>query len=178
MDHATRVLDAAETLFYDRGIQAVGMDAIRAESGVALKRLYTLFPSKDHLVAEYLRRRDTRWREALATHVATAPGTPVLAVFDWLHTWFSTPTFRGCAFINSFAELGPTSPAVTAITRAHKEALRTYLHNLLTDRPDLTDQVLLLIEGAIVTASITSSPAPAHHARAAVEALLSTRCPF
>jgi AcrR family transcriptional regulator len=35
----TRLLDAAEDLFYTRGIQSVGMDEIRDASGVSLKRL-------------------------------------------------------------------------------------------------------------------------------------------
>ena len=56
----TRVLDAAETLLYGRGLQTVGMDEIRGESGVSLKRLYQLFPSKERLVEAYLRRRDAR----------------------------------------------------------------------------------------------------------------------
>ncbi len=34
-----QVLDAADALFYERGVQAVGMDAIRSASGVSLKRL-------------------------------------------------------------------------------------------------------------------------------------------
>ena len=41
-----RVLDAAEELFYGRGVQDVGMDEIRSASGVSLKRLYRLFPAK------------------------------------------------------------------------------------------------------------------------------------
>lgn len=45
-----RVLEAARTLFNERGVQAVGMDSIRSASGVSLKRLYQVFPSKDALL--------------------------------------------------------------------------------------------------------------------------------
>lgn len=95
-----RVLEAAGELFYARGVQAVGMDAVRGGSGVSLKRLYQLFPSKEALVLAYLRQRDARWRRALAEHVDTraAPEEKIVAVFDWLHRWFSEPGFRGCAF--------------------------------------------------------------------------------
>lgn len=181
MDHdeaTTRVLDAAEALFYERGVQAVGVDAVREASGVSLKRLYRSFPSKDHLVAAYLRRRDRRWREALASSVErrSGAGERVAAVFDWLHLWFSEPGFRGCAFINSFGELGG-SPAVAGIARHHKEELRRYLTGLVAPLPvgdpdALGEQLLLLVDGAIVTASITGDPAAAHHARAAAAALL------
>lgn len=80
MDHdeaRARILDAAETLFYDRGIQSVGMDELRTTAGVSLKRLYGCFPAKHDLVEAYLRRRDARWRTALAGYVTERAGTPM-----------------------------------------------------------------------------------------------------
>ncbi|WP_216215885.1 TetR/AcrR family transcriptional regulator [Amycolatopsis aidingensis] len=173
MDHAEatdRLLDAAGKLFYERGVQAVGMDAIRAESGVSLKRLYQCFPAKEALVEAYLRRRDERWRASLTGYVA-ARGNDPLAVFDWLHAWFSEPGFRGCAFINCFGELGPNAPGVTAAARAHKTAVRSYLRTLAA--PDaLADQLFTLLEGATVTAAINGDPAIALTSKAAARALL------
>lgn len=183
MDHAEahqRVLDAAEELFYERGIQAVGMDEIRTTAGVPLKRLYQCFPSKRELVEAYLRRRDRRWRDSLADHVArhaaTAKDRP-LAVFDWLHAWFSTDGFRGCAFLNAFGEFGTAEPGVADIARCHKTALQQYLAELVEDLavPDsasLANQLLVLVEGAITTAAITNSPNAAAQARAAAATLL------
>ncbi len=132
----TRILDAAEELFYGQGIQAVGMDAVRTDAGVTLRRLYQLFPSKGDLVEAYLDRRDRRWLSALADHVDATADTPaarVLAVFDWLADWFAQPGFRGCAFVNSYGELGATAPGVADAARRHKEALRDYLTGLATD---------------------------------------------
>ncbi|MFE0806351.1 TetR/AcrR family transcriptional regulator [Streptomyces sp. NPDC058848] len=172
-----QVLDAAEQLFYGRGIQAVGMDAVRNASGVSLKRLYQLFPSKEALVLQFLRRRDERWRQALARHV-DAYGTPderLLAVFDWLHTWFSEPCYRGCAFVNSFGELGGVSAEVADEARRHKLAFRDYLASLVADSglPEgLTDQLALLAEGAITTAAISGTAVPAVHARTAARLLV------
>ena len=59
-----RLLDAGEDLFYAYGVQAVGMDAIRAASGLPLKRSYQLYPSKDQLLLAVLDRRDRRWRRS------------------------------------------------------------------------------------------------------------------
>ena len=64
-----RLLEAAEELFYAHGVQAVGMDAVRARSGVSLKRLYQTYPAKNDLVEAYLRRRDERWRRSLREFV-------------------------------------------------------------------------------------------------------------
>lgn len=172
-----RVLDAAETLLYGRGLQTVGMDEIRTASGVSLKRLYQLFPSKGCLVEAYLRRRDERWRASLAAHVdARPPGEDrILAVFDWLESWFGEPDFRGCAFVNSFGELGATSESVAAAARDHVAALGRYLAGLVAAEgfpARVADPLMLLVEGAITTAAISGSSGPAAQAREAARVLL------
>jgi AcrR family transcriptional regulator len=173
----TRALDAAEELFYSRGIHAVGMDDVRAASGVSLKRLYQLFPAKERLVTAFLQRRDLRWRQRLADHVdaATTPDDRLLAVFDWLHLWFSEPGYRGCAWVNCYGELGATSDDVANEARRHKEAFKRYLDTLVADaykEAALADYLLLLAEGAMTTAAITGSPEPARQAKAAAQFLL------
>ncbi|MQS17688.1 TetR/AcrR family transcriptional regulator [Streptomyces kaniharaensis] len=181
MDHdATRtgILDAAEDLFYGQGIQAVGMDAVRAASGVTLRRLYQYFPSKGDLVEAYLLRRDECWRADLADYVAGAADEPreqLLAVFDWLALWFAQPTFRGCAFVNSFGELGASSPAVAAAARHHKDEFAGYLARLAAAAgatPATAAHLTLLAEGAITAAAIRGDAAPAAEAREAAGVLL------
>jgi AcrR family transcriptional regulator len=172
-----RLLEAAEQLFNERGIQAVGMDDIRAASGVSLKRLYQVFPAKERLVEAVLRRRDRDVKEALARH-ASAHDTPrdrILAVFDYLYLWFSEPDFRGCAFINSFGELGGTSDGVAGIVRQNKRGLTAYLGELVAAAQgpaELADQLAILANGAMATAGILGSPEPARQARAAAGVLL------
>jgi AcrR family transcriptional regulator len=179
----SRALDAAEQLFYGRGVQAVGMDAVRAASGLSLKRLYALYPSKGDLVEAYLLRRDTRWRGDLAAHVAAAttdPGGRLLAVFDWLAAWFDEPGYRGCAFLNAYGELGAGSPAVAAAARRHKAEFRRWLGTLTAAAglpAALADHLLLLAEGAIATAALTGGSAPARQARAAAAVLLAAAGP-
>ncbi|WP_329099329.1 TetR/AcrR family transcriptional regulator [Streptomyces sp. NBC_01439] len=166
----TRLLDAAEELFYRHGIQAVGMDRIRTASGVPLKRLYRLFPAKESLVTAYLERRDRRWLDSLRT-AALAPAQPrarVLAVFDWLADWFTEPDFRGCAFLNAYGELGAAAPEVV---RTHKVELHALLTDLTAD-PALADRLLILTEGATAVAALTPGPEPARRAREIAELLL------
>ncbi|MFI2211719.1 TetR/AcrR family transcriptional regulator [Streptomyces sp. NPDC020141] len=173
-----RVLEAARSLFAERGVQAVGMDAVRTAAGVSLKRIYQLYPSKDALVEAVLRQRDAEVREAVAAHGAARSDDPrerVLAVFDYLAEWFAEPGFRGCLFINTHGELGGISAGVTDIARAHKAALREYFARL-TDELDapalLADQLTLLANGAMSTAGINGSPLPAAHAKEAARVLL------
>ncbi len=180
-----RLLDAAEELFYARGIQAVGMDEIRAASGVSLKRLYQSFPSKHELVESYLRHRDERWRAALAGYVKEHAATPEdapAAVFDWLHTWFTAPGFRGCAFINAFGELGAVSEGVARAARDHKDAVHAYISGLVRELPAgdpaaLAQQLALLIDGAITTATVSGTPDAALRARDAAVTLVKAAMP-
>ena len=67
-----RILDAADELFYTRGIHAVGIDEIVARSGTAKTTLYAHFPSKDDLVASYLQRRSDDWRRHVDDELAAA----------------------------------------------------------------------------------------------------------
>ncbi|MFF2523302.1 TetR/AcrR family transcriptional regulator [Streptomyces liangshanensis] len=173
----SQTLDAAEELFYGRGIQSVGMDDIRGASGVSLKRLYQLFPAKEQLVEAYLERRDVTWRRGLADRVdqESDPRRRVLAVFDHLHTWFGEPGFRGCAWINSYGELGATSARVAAQARTHKTAFLRYLEELAADAglpATSAGHLLLLAEGAMVTAGIFGTPEPALRAREAAALLM------
>ena len=172
MVERAEVLQAAEALFYEKGVQQVGMDQVRTAAGVSLKRLYQLFPSKDRLVLDYLTARDERWLASVREH-ATKAGS-VLAVFDWLEEWFAEPDFRGCAFVNSFGELGGTSPDVADIARRHKESFRRLMRDLVGE-DKLGDQILLLAEGAITMAAIGGGTDPARQARRATKTLLAAR---
>ncbi|MGP3977012.1 TetR/AcrR family transcriptional regulator [Streptomyces sp. 8N114] len=175
-----RILSAADALFYEYGVHAVGMDRIRDASGVSLKKIYKCFPSKGALVEAYLRRRDRWARTALEERVAlhTDPEERVLAVFDWLYDWVDGPDFHGCAFINAFGELGADSQGVVDAVRDHKAAVRNYLQDLAHEtgasEPEwLAAQLAVLLDGAMSNASITDSPTPARHARSAAKTLLS-----
>src|SRR4051794_9188109 len=96
-DEAARdlVIATADRLYNLRGIQSVGMDALRDESGVSLKRLYKLFPSKETIVEEVLRSRHERWMASVSEAVAAAPSPreQLLAIFDYLGAWFGENDF-------------------------------------------------------------------------------------
>ena len=160
-----RLLDGADRLFYGRGLQNVSVHDVRAASGVSLKRLYSCYPSKEALITAYLERRDRHWRADLREFVAAEedPVARVLLVFDSLEDWFQQAGFRGCAFINAFGELGAASPAIAEAARAHKAALFEFLHELAadTDTSDpeaLARQLVILVDGAIVSAAFNGQP--------------------
>src|ERR1700748_2490825 len=60
-----RLLDAADELFYDEGVQTVGIDRIIEHAGVAKASLYNTFGSKEEMVQAYLANRHTGTVERL-----------------------------------------------------------------------------------------------------------------
>ena len=117
-----RILDTAFRLFYARGLRAVGVDLLIAESGVAKATFYKYFPGKDDLVLAYLDRVDEVWTGQLQAAAAAAgddPADQLVGLFDALGTACRREGYRGCAFLNAAAESTPGTP-VHERTVAHK----------------------------------------------------------
>ncbi|WP_444963428.1 TetR/AcrR family transcriptional regulator [Nocardiopsis sp. M1B1] len=176
-EYRQQIVAAADQLYYTRGFSSVGMDQLRDAAGVSLRRLYQLFPSKDDIVMAVLRRRRRIWAEGLDEHV-NAAGTPrekLLAVYAFLSDWFCEEDFRGCGFINAFAELGAVNSDVADIAREHKLSFQRYLGELVERigvDSSLAAQLALLAEGAQTTAAITGQAEAADRAREAAEVLI------
>ena len=173
----TRIVATADDLYNAKGIQAVGMDELRAAAGVSLKKLYQEFPSKSSIVMAVLERRHQSWTEGLDAKVrqGATPRARLLAIFDYLAQWFAQDSFRGCGFINSFAELGAVSPEVAEYARKHKESFQDYVVDLSAEAgapPYLAPQLSILAEGAQTTAAIAGTADAARHARHAAGVLI------
>lgn len=175
-----RILDTATRLFYYQGIPATGIDNVIASAGVAKMSLYRHFGSKEQLIVECLERLDVRYHDWFVAQIEDREGDPVsklLSVFDVLDEWFASDHFRGCAFINATVELAnPEHPARVPAMR-HKERNREYVEQLargagIADSTGLSKQLMLLVEGAIVTALVQDDLAAAANAKAAATALV------
>ncbi len=155
-----RILLAAHEHFYREGIRATGVDRVIAASGVTKTTFYRHFPSKNDLIREFLEYRHQQWiiwfTEALQRH-----GGSIEAIVPVLSEWFSDESFRGCAFINSLAELGGTLPEVVEITRVHKHEMLDVIVNLLPpseQRMQHADILALAVDGAIIRAQFDQTP--------------------
>lgn len=153
-----RILLAAHDLFYRDGIRATGVDKVIAESGVTKVTFYRHFPSKNDLIRAFLEYRHQGWMAwfngAVQRHGGSSGGglAPLVAVME---EWFRKPIYRGCAFINTVAELGGTLPDVLEICHSHKQDMVRAIGALLPDTPDreqLAQAAAIAIDGAIVRA--------------------------
>lgn len=174
-----RIVDAADALYYSRGIGQVGMDAVRDAAGVSLRALYKEFPAKDDLIVAVLDKRHSMWTDGVSAAVERIddPRGRLLAVYDYLAHWFDEADFRGCGFINAFGELGAANPGVARAVRAHKTDFQRYVAELVAAAGApafLAPQLAILAEGAQTTAAIAGTPDAAASARAAASTLIDT----
>jgi AcrR family transcriptional regulator len=158
----------------------VGMAEIRDDSGVSLRRLYALYPSKRDLVGAWLTARHASWMEWFSGSVerrAAAGVEPLLAAFDAVAEWAATPGYRGCAFVNTAAESGEIDDAHRRIVAEHKEALLAFLAALAEEGgyrepARLGRMIAVLLDGAMAEAAVLASVEPVATARAAATILL------
>jgi AcrR family transcriptional regulator len=160
-----RILSAADRLFYERGIRAVGVDAVAAAARVSKRTLYDYYPSKDDLIVAYVSRR--------AAAVKDREGPPlaqILGVFDWLERWFASRHFRGCPFINAATDLAEPGHPAFAAAALHKAGRRAWFKTRLqalgaTAPEDLAWELSILVDGAITTALVSGDTTAAQAAR-------------
>lgn len=161
-DVRKRILDTASTLFYERGVRAVGVDLVVDASGVAKTSLYRHFRTKDDLIVAFLEREDVEfwdlWDEVAARH-AGDPLAELEAHMRWIGKRLARANYRGCPQINVAAEFAEADHPAREVARQHMQALRKRLTVLARAlgavRPnDLAAQLCLLVNGAFVSASL------------------------
>lgn len=169
---AEKVLRSASELFYKDGIAATGVDTVVEHAGVAKRTLYNNFGGKDELVTAYLRGRDDRWRVSLkeVTDQYEDAEEQLLAAFEAYGEWLVGDGYRGCAFINAASEIAEANHPARKVALTHKQGVEKHLATLaeeagLADPDVLAEKLLLLLEGATVTASMRKSRGPLNVAR-------------
>lgn len=178
-----RILSAAAEVFYQKGIAPVNMDEVAEVAQVSKPTLYSHFRSKDDLVAEALDSVDDMhftWFVDQTDRIAVENGTPpAIAVFDVLTKWFAATSFRGCTFINSSVEVGASNAHAQQAVLRHKTRTRVWLRELCgrseiaADVIDtVADQLMILMEGAIITAFVEHDLQAGAKARRAAQAVI------
>ncbi len=151
----SKLLDAADELFFTRGIAATPIDAVIESAGVSAATLYRGYPSKEALVAAALERRHREWLgtwdEAIAAQ-DTAEGR-LLAIFDALDAFRTRPVgSRWCAVLGSAAEYADPPAEVQRAIQRDTETMRSRLAELATAvdarrADELAEQLLLVVTG-------------------------------
>jgi len=175
-----RIFDTASQLFYAKGIRAVGVETIAAQADTTKMSLYRNFPSKDELVAEWLREHDARfWKawEAMANRYPKDPRKQVHTAFGLLAKHVADPGARGCPIANTAVEITERDHPARKVIEAHKAKLRSRLIQIcirigVPEPKLLADQLFLLMEGAQVTVQTLGVNGPARNIARSANALI------
>ncbi|MDP4098828.1 TetR/AcrR family transcriptional regulator [Paenibacillus sp. P96] len=150
-----RLLDVASDLFYREGIRAISMDAIVEKSGVSKATLYRHFPSKDDLIAAYLEAHEHHiWEhfdEAILKHEGS-PKAELTSLVDAVVELFKPEYYRGCPFLNAFAEFSNANHPAHRLALDYNLALRAKILQICQKAGKMDEswpeQLLLVINGA------------------------------
>jgi len=151
-----RVMCAASALFYEEGIRGVGVEAIAQAAGTTKMGLYRQFASKDLLITEWVAEQVAQYGAVLDGLAHQWPGDPrrqLLGFAQFIADDVGRGAHRGCAFINTIAELPDDAHAARRLIEDHKARQLARLTALCRDcglpRPERAAiHLTLILEGA------------------------------
>lgn len=103
-------------------------------------------------------------------------------MFDAAALWYGANGAKGCSAVNARAEAAPEADGHLIFPEVTGQ--KVWMLNLFTDLcaeagctdPATTGRTMLLLEGALVTLGMRTSPEPVEEARAAARAILTGSC--
>jgi len=180
MSHSLKkeaILDTAESLFYDHGFHAIGLKKILDEANVATMTLYNHFSSKEQLIEEVLKKRESQYWSYLDASVEEISEPPFLQVVKAHGKWLNDKGKNGCMFLRAIEEFAGTNNQIEFIARNHKYKLLKYLQDLgqksgYSNYEDIASQMAVLLEGATSMTEIVGPQQAGNQALCMVESLL------
>lgn len=164
-----RILDAAEALFFQKGIAVTGVDQVAASAGVAIVTLYKHFGAKDNLLREVLARRLEAWTRHWDTAIARAdsPEERLLAVFDAIRTFRDAagPT-QWCCFLATASErpapeddrADPVFDLIQQDTRLVTQRLAQLAEDARCTDPDTVASMMVLLYNGVLSSLLRGAP--------------------
>ena len=174
------LVQKALAVFYRNGFHATGMDMLAVETGISKTSMYKHFRTKEDLILATLHLRDEQfctWLFRRMEELGSTPRGQLIAMFDALKEWFALDGYRGCMFIKASAEYQDPKDPIYVQSAGHKQVLFDYVCALAKEagatKPEtLARSLLILKEGAIVTAHLNHGGNPAMDAKAVAKSLL------
>ena len=177
-----KVFQTAARLFYQNGYRATGVDTIAAESGIGKMTLYRHYPSKADLIVAYLKDSDELFWSNFEQIVkdASTPRDKLLAFFESLQEYVTTPACYGCPFLNVATEYPEIDYSGHQVALQHKQRVRSKFRQLAGEagarEPEvLADQLFLLMDGAYMASRMFGTENPASQLASAAKTLIDSQ---
>ena len=177
------IVETASNLFYKNGFNLTGINEIIKEAGIAKATLYNHFSSKEEICLAYLQYKNTTFLKEIENFAlkASKGEGQLLALFDFLKSFFNGKNFNGCWCIKTVAEI----PMENTMIRTEIQHQKNVFINLIEDlvesnmQPISSDkkkliakQVYLLYEGAVSESHLHQDVWPILSAKAICKKLL------
>ncbi len=179
------LLNIAFELFNSGGFVNVGIDKIIEVSGVSKATLYKHFESKEDLILEILKRKSKNWIQSLELQITKSksdyPNKPlhyhIYSLVDLYEQRIKKPDFYGCNFIKAGTEFVEKKEPIHTFAIEHKKKVELIFLNLLegverSKAKTLARQILLILDGALVSAAVLDNKKSINDARAIISLLL------
>lgn len=179
-----RILDAAQQLFREQGINTTGMQQLCEVASVSKHTAYQHFESKDELIAEYLRRQDPDTMPEVFDRGDLTPRQRLLAAFDQPAGAPAGPTPL-CPFIDAAVEIADPRHPARVRARDYKRSVASRFAEAARqagagDPELLGEQLALLLDGASARTralGADAGPTAAGIAAALIERALGAQAP-
>lgn len=177
-DDQRAIVRAADTLFTEHSIDFVTLDAVASKAGIDVDLVTNLYSSKRELLIDVLAYKHQGWVRRLETNSEKTddPRDEILGVFSYMEECFADTTWRGCCFVNAYAEVGREDQLIAALALEHFEEVERHM-SVLCARANMpqyvSDALTILIQGARAEAGIHHNSQPARSARIAAAMLMS-----
>lgn len=182
--HETRnlILNTAATLFYSKGYNAVGINEIIDEAGIAKATLYNHFKSKEDLCIAYLEHMDKELLSSLKSYLHKKEiGTErILGIISFVEILYKQKTFNGCWCIRTNSEV-INNDRINKKIRENKKYLldliesevRLSLPNLSeSESINLSQDIYILYEAAVTESFLQRAVWPINRAQSILNRMI------
>ena len=174
-----RILSTATELFFSRGINATGVDAIVAEAGTTKMTLYKYFHSKELLIIEVLKKSQEDLYAWLDLGLAKnkKPQDKLHHLLDLIDEWIKAPDFKGVSFIKASSEFPQENNAIHLLSSEQSKQFKLFITQIAHDAgvkeaEVLALQLALLIEGAMQAEQMERGSGAIGYAKVAAKILI------
>ncbi|SDU51633.1 TetR/AcrR family transcriptional regulator [Jiangella alkaliphila] len=179
----TRILTAANELFYAHGIRATSADRIIEQVGITKVTFYRHFRTKSELVVAYLEQQaaaERAWMQSVRRKGDAVGSLRALATD--IGAASCRPGFRGCAFINAAAEYADPGDPVRVAVAAHRRWMLDEFAGIaaeagVDDVDSAARQLMILRDGAMVNGYLGEASSVADALGAAFASVVTTAAP-
>ncbi len=154
------IIETAASLFYSNGYNLTGINEIIAEAGIAKATLYNHFKSKEDICIAFLQYKNEIFIQEIESFCKSKKRGKgqVLAVFDFLSSFFQEDDFNGCWCLRTVSEIPKDNKRIRSEIQKQKGDLLELINRLIGDNLSemsdkqsllLSKQIYLLYESAI-----------------------------